>query len=109
MEPVPGPALMLPALDLSGSPDLDHNQSYKRREAQFKRDVSLLHKQWCLCGSYLNHFRLSSEPLKTCSEDTDAATGGSDADGGEAATTCVMDTGDAVAGGEDGYGEGDAL
>nr|QYD02108.1 ORF2 [Torque teno felis virus] len=109
MEPVPGPALMLPALDLSGSPDLDHNQNYKRREAQFKRDVSQLHKQWCLCGSYLNHFKLSSEPLKTCSEDTGAASGDSDVGGGEAATTRDMDTGGVVGGGEDGYAGADAL
>nr|QYD01784.1 ORF2 [Torque teno felis virus] len=109
MEPVPGPALMLPALDLSGSPDLDHTQNYKRREAQFKRDVSQLHKQWCLCGSYLNHFRLSSEPLKTCSEDTVAASDALDAGGEGAATTCDMDTAEVVAGGEDGYGGVDAL
>lgn len=109
MEPVPGPALMLPALDLSGSPDLDHAQNYKRREAQFKRDVSQLHKQWCLCGSYLNHFRLSSEPLKTCTDDTVAASEGSGAGGEGAATTCDMDTGEVAEGGEDGYGGGDAL
>nr|QYD02102.1 ORF2 [Torque teno felis virus] len=109
MEPVPGPALMLPALDLSGSPDLDHTQTFKRREAQFKRDVSLLHKQWCLCGSYLNHLKLSSEPLKTCTEDTVADLEGSDAAGGEAATTCEMDAGEVTAGGEDGYGGVDEL
>nr|QYD02366.1 ORF2 [Torque teno felis virus] len=104
MEPVPGPALMLPALDLSGSPDLDHNQNYKRREAQFKRDVSNLHKQWCLCGSYLNHFKLSSEPLKTCTDASDADIADSDVAGGEGATTrdMAVDGDDGVD--EDGYG-----
>nr|QYD02240.1 ORF2 [Torque teno felis virus] len=69
MEPLPGPSLMLPALDLSGSPDLDHNTTYKRREAQWKRLVSSLHREWCLCGSFLNHFILPPNSLIKCTEE----------------------------------------
>nr|QYD02315.1 ORF2 [Torque teno felis virus] len=67
-EPFPNPALMLPAIDLSGPPDLDHHLNYKKREAQWKRLVSETHKQWCLCGSFINHFILPKEPLK-CGEE----------------------------------------
>lgn len=47
---------MLPAIDLSSTPDLDSHINYKKREAKWKRDVSLSHSLWCLCGSYKNHF-----------------------------------------------------
>nr|QYD01790.1 ORF2 [Torque teno felis virus] len=69
MEPLPGPSLMLPAVDLSGSPDLDHHTTYKRREAQWKRLVSQLHREWCLCGSFINHFILPPNSLLRCTED----------------------------------------
>nr|QYD02387.1 ORF2 [Torque teno felis virus] len=70
-KPLPGPNVMLPALRLSGSPDLDSHLAYKRREAEWKRLISAEHKKWCLCGSYMNHFISSEEPLrsKSCSGD----------------------------------------
>nr|QYD02282.1 ORF2 [Torque teno felis virus] len=63
-KPLPGPNLMLPVLDLNKSPDPDHSLAYKKREAVFKRQVSELHANWCLCGSYLNHFLPSNQPLR---------------------------------------------
>lgn len=104
MDPLPGPALMLPVIDLSGTPDMDPGQTFRRREAKFKRDVSMLHAEWCLCGSYLNHFKLSSEPLKPCEGNSTAGEDG-------AATTRVSDMefgddGSIVAGGGDGYQDG---
>nr|QYD02180.1 ORF2 [Torque teno felis virus] len=89
MEPLPGPSLMLPALDLSGSPDLDHNTTYKRREAQWKRLVSSLHREWCLCGSFLNHFILPPNSLIQCTE------GGSEPDAAEDITPGVGEDGGA--------------
>nr|QYD02111.1 ORF2 [Torque teno felis virus] len=68
--PFPSPSLMLPALDLSRTPDLDSCISYKKRESLWKRQVSLSHSQWCLCGSYLNHFLPPDQPLRnSCGED----------------------------------------
>nr|QYD02039.1 ORF2 [Torque teno felis virus] len=64
---IPGPNTMLPVLDLSGPPDLDHIISYKKREAIFKQQVSDLHRQWCLCGSAKNHYVKNSEPLTNSS------------------------------------------
>nr|QYD02291.1 ORF2 [Torque teno felis virus] len=55
-EPLPGPNVMLPALDLSGPPSVDHVILYKKREAVWKRLVSTTHREWCLCGSAANHF-----------------------------------------------------
>lgn len=79
--PFPSPALMLPAIDLSGPPDLDSHLNYKRREAKWKQVCSATHKEWCLCGSYLNHFRESTEPL------TNSSCGPEDGgDAGEGAT-----------------------
>nr|QYD02237.1 ORF2 [Torque teno felis virus] len=87
---MPGPNTMLPVLDLSGPPDLDHIISYKKREAIFKQQVSELHRQWCLCGSAKNHYVKNSEPLtnSSCggggdeadSSKKDAATGTEDMD-----------------------------
>lgn len=54
--PLPGPALMLPAIDLSSTPNLDTHLAFKKREAEWKRLVSATHREWCLCGSYKNHF-----------------------------------------------------
>lgn len=70
-KPLPGPNVMLPALRLSDPPDLDHHLAFKRREAIWKQIVSNEHKKWCLCGSYLNHFLPSTEPLKnqTCGDE----------------------------------------
>lgn len=90
MEPLPGPSLMLPALDLSGSPDLDHHTTYKRREAQWKRLVSSLHREWCLCGSFLNHFILPPNSLVACTEDD------SDSGAGEGITLAGGGGGDAA-------------
>lgn len=94
MEPLPRPALMLPAIDLSGTPDIDHHTAYKKREAEWKRLISALHKEWCLCGSYINHFILPEVPLQKCTEgesekieedlitpDVSIADGGVDGDG----------------------------
>nr|QYD02357.1 ORF2 [Torque teno felis virus] len=67
--PFPGPNVMLPALRLSDTPDLDHCLAFKRREAEWKRLVSNSHREWCLCGSYLNHFLPAEAPLKSCTED----------------------------------------
>nr|QYD02372.1 ORF2 [Torque teno felis virus] len=73
--PLPGPNLMLPTISLSGPPDLEHHLAYKRREAIWKALVSKTHKDWCLCGSYKNHFLPSDEPLRAQeSSCTDAAT-----------------------------------
>nr|QYD02159.1 ORF2 [Torque teno felis virus]QYD02162.1 ORF2 [Torque teno felis virus]QYD02168.1 ORF2 [Torque teno felis virus] len=84
--PLPGPNLLLPALSLSGPPNLDHHLAYKRREAQWKRLVSDSHKEWCLCGSYKNHFLSPDKPLlkESCSEKEDASEQGGD--GAEAST-----------------------
>nr|QYD02231.1 ORF2 [Torque teno felis virus] len=88
MEPLPGPSLMLPALDLSGSPDLDPHTTFKLREAQWKRQISNLHREWCLCGSYINHFILPENSLQSCTVDA-----GKDTDGaatiGDAADSFV--------------------
>lgn len=64
-KPLPGPSVMLPALNLSGPPDLDHHINYRKREAQWKRLVSQTHAEWCLCGSYTNHFLPNSASLCT--------------------------------------------
>nr|QYD02249.1 ORF2 [Torque teno felis virus]QYD02252.1 ORF2 [Torque teno felis virus] len=70
--PFPSPALMLPAIDLSRTPDLDSHISYKKRECLWKRQVSLSHAQWCLCGSYLNHFLPPDQPLRnSCGDGAD--------------------------------------
>nr|QYD01787.1 ORF2 [Torque teno felis virus] len=82
MEPLPGPSLMLPALDLSGSPDLDPHKTFKLREAKWKRLISALHKEWCLCGSYINHFILPENSLKSCTVEEDKDTVGGDITGG---------------------------
>nr|QYD02057.1 ORF2 [Torque teno felis virus] len=60
---------MLPALDLSGSPDLHNREAFKKREAKWKQLVSATHKEWCLCGSFLNHFILPEYPLLKCTSD----------------------------------------
>lgn len=80
--PYPGPNLMLPALNLSGPPNFDHNLAYKKREAQWKRLVSETHKEWCLCGSYKNHFIKPEEPLCSSGDGEGAlgATGGGEGD-----------------------------
>nr|QYD02072.1 ORF2 [Torque teno felis virus] len=80
MDPMPGPSLMLPAVDLSGTPDLDHHTTYKKREAQWKRLVSSLHREWCLCGSFINHFILPPNSL-ICTEDEDVRVAGDIAEG----------------------------
>nr|QYD02120.1 ORF2 [Torque teno felis virus] len=80
MDPMPGPSLMLPALDLSGTPDLDHHTTYKKREAEWKRLVSSLHREWCLCGSFINHFILPQNSL-VCTEEEDARVAGGIAEG----------------------------
>lgn len=80
-KPYPGPNLLLPAIDLSRSPSLDSHLDFKRREALFKKQVSELHKNWCLCGSYLNHFISTKYSLKdseTCTEESSEAEGGGD-------------------------------
>nr|QYD02141.1 ORF2 [Torque teno felis virus] len=94
-KPLPGPGLMLPVLDLDSTPDLDHHVLYKQRQAKFKRQVSLLHSHWCLCGSYLNHFLPNTEPLRneeSCGEEKDGdevvAAGGEGVSGGN-----IEDTG----------------
>lgn len=78
--PYPGPNLLLPSLGLSGPPDLDHYMAFKRREAKWKQLVSTSHKAWCLCGSYLNHFLPSDQPLlsKTCTEEDKKEDGAAD-------------------------------
>nr|QYD02186.1 ORF2 [Torque teno felis virus] len=83
--PLPGPNVMLPVVRLSDSPNLDCHISFKKREAEWKQLVSRSHRDWCLCGSYLNHFLPPEKPLKKCSdvEDEDpitleGAAGGSD-------------------------------
>nr|QYD02360.1 ORF2 [Torque teno felis virus] len=94
MEPLPGPSLMLPAIDLSGSPDLDHHTTYKRREAQWKRLVSQLHREWCLCGSFLNHFILPPNSLLRCAEDDSDKDAGGDiilAGGGDGGADGTVD------------------
>nr|QYD02402.1 ORF2 [Torque teno felis virus] len=82
MEPLPGPSLMLPALDLSGSPDLDPHTTFKLREAEWKRLISSLHKEWCLCGSYINHFILPENSLQQCTVDAGRDTAGAGTSGG---------------------------
>lgn len=72
----PGPSNMLPACDLSSSPTLDSNISFKKKEAEWKRLVSSTHNTWCFCGSYLNHFKPLTASLEkeTCGEE-DAGAG----------------------------------
>lgn len=70
---MPGPNLMLPAIDLSSTPDLDSYTTYKLREAKWKQLVSKSHKAWCLCGSFVNHFILPTEPL--CTEESSTVAG----------------------------------
>lgn len=89
---------MLPAVDLSGTPDIDHRVTYKKREAKWKRLVSETHREWCLCGSFLNHFILPPGSLLQC---TDNADGGENL-GGESITPQSMDAdgGEAVVAGD---------
>ncbi|QCS38451.1 ORF2 [Torque teno ocelot virus] len=91
-KPYPGPHLLLPAIDLSRSPSLDSHLDFKRREALFKRQVSDLHKQWCLCGSYKNHFISPNYSLKkdSCSEDT----GGDSGEGATGGAATIQEPGD---------------
>lgn len=37
------------------SPDLNHTVNYKRKEAEWKRKCSDLHKEFCWCGDWTNH------------------------------------------------------
>nr|QYD02285.1 ORF2 [Torque teno felis virus] len=96
---VPGPNHMLPALDLSNTPDLDLILTFKKREAKFKLAVSKLHREWCLCGSAANHYLPKNCPLKnsTCGNEDEP----SDAD----IVACAVE-GDTIPdidfGGEDG-------
>ncbi|AEZ53063.1 ORF2 [Torque teno felis virus-Fc-TTV2] len=98
--PFPRPALMLPAIDLSSAPNLDSDLAYKKREAQWKRLISETHKEWCLCGSYLNHFLDASKPLlnKTCGEERDERLEGADTIPGDAAGTEDISDGDLLEG-----------
>nr|QYD02156.1 ORF2 [Torque teno felis virus] len=99
--PNPSPALMLPALDLSSTPNFDHTLAYKKREAEWKRLVSETHRAWCLCGSYLNHFVPNTEPLKkTCSDEEGPE------NGEKGATLGGGDISDIVAGGDGGEAAG---
>nr|QYD02393.1 ORF2 [Torque teno felis virus] len=91
-KPLPGPNLMLPALDLSSTPDLDHTLLYKKREALWKQLVSQSHKDWCLCGSYLNHFLDKKHSLITGScfgseDDSSKEDAGVQTDGGDGELT----------------------
>nr|WCS65596.1 ORF2 [Torque teno Leptonychotes weddellii virus 1] len=43
-----------------GYPDLHHPLQYRRKEALWKRDISLKHSEFCLCGNFLSHFKWSS-------------------------------------------------
>nr|QYD02440.1 ORF2 [Torque teno felis virus] len=95
-KPLPGPNLMLPTLDLSSTPDLDHTLLYKKREAVWKQLVSQTHKDWCLCGSYLNHFLKPNYSLITDSctgekEDTSKGDAAVQTDGGEGGEISDMD------------------
>lgn len=88
---------MLPVIRLSDSPDLDSHLAFKRREAKWKRLVSETHKEWCLCGSYLNHFLPATSDLLSCTggedgpgagseeakRDEDFLAGGGDIEGGQ--------------------------
>lgn len=77
-KPYPSPSLLLPAIDLSGSPNMDHILAYKQAEAKWKRIVSETHKTWCLCGSYRNHFISASAPLEKCTESKEDSQDGGD-------------------------------
>nr|QYD02138.1 ORF2 [Torque teno felis virus] len=93
--PAPGPNLLLPSLGLSGPPDLDHHLAYKRREAEWKRLVSKSHADWCLCGSYKNHFLPPDQSLKateSCTEGGESSSGAGDVD----PTTRKEDFGDVI-------------
>nr|QYD02408.1 ORF2 [Torque teno felis virus] len=87
--PCPGPNVMLPALNLSDTPDFDNLLAYKKREAQWKQSVSASHRAWCLCGSYKNHFLPPNASLikSSCGEEKDADL--------EDAITAGFDPGDA--------------
>ncbi|AJA71668.1 ORF2 [Seal anellovirus 6] len=41
----------------TGSPDLCHPKLYKLQEANWKRQVSALHKEFCHCSNFLDHFK----------------------------------------------------
>nr|QYD02132.1 ORF2 [Torque teno felis virus] len=104
-EPLPGPNVMLPALDLSGPPSLDHVILYKKREALWKRLVSTSHREWCLCGSAANHFLPPHKELKnsTCGEEEDGdCAGGPDVgtEGGDSKED-ITDEDMVAAGGEE--------
>nr|QYD02189.1 ORF2 [Torque teno felis virus]QYD02243.1 ORF2 [Torque teno felis virus] len=79
--PAPSPSLMLPVIDLSGPPDLDHNIHYKQREARWKRLVSTSHAEWCCCGSYLNHFLPRDSKLRSCTDTEEEKHGEADVEG----------------------------
>nr|WCS65704.1 ORF2 [Torque teno Leptonychotes weddellii virus 1] len=40
-----------------GDPDLHHPLQYRKQEALWKQYCSLKHKEFCLCGDFLAHFK----------------------------------------------------
>nr|QYD02063.1 ORF2 [Torque teno felis virus]QYD02069.1 ORF2 [Torque teno felis virus]QYD02117.1 ORF2 [Torque teno felis virus]QYD02126.1 ORF2 [Torque teno felis virus]QYD02198.1 ORF2 [Torque teno felis virus] len=102
-KPFPGPNVMLPALNLSDTPDLDCHLAYKKRQALWLREVSESHRAWCLCGSFRNHFVQDNQPLKN-SECSEGRGGGEEdvvgATMGEDASDAVSDQDMVAAGGD---------
>nr|WCS65848.1 ORF2 [Torque teno Leptonychotes weddellii virus 1] len=72
---------MCAASSSPGYPDLYHPLQYKKREALWKRDLNLKHREFCACGNFLLHFKWPS----TGGEGGD--TGGQDGGTGEEDST----------------------
>ncbi|AJA71661.1 ORF2 [Seal anellovirus 7] len=43
--------------DTARGPDLCHPQLYKFKEAKWKQQVSKLHREFCGCNNFLDHFK----------------------------------------------------
>ncbi|AHA86838.1 ORF2 [Seal anellovirus 2] len=43
--------------DSARGPDLCHPQLYKYKEAKWKQQVSKLHREFCGCNNFLDHFK----------------------------------------------------
>ncbi|AWX63411.1 ORF2 [Torque teno Arctocephalus gazella virus 2] len=62
---------------VTGLPDFQHPNNYRRQEAQWKRRISKLHQEFCSCPNYTDHFRIS-----TCHTGAAGSGGTSTGDGG---------------------------
>nr|AWX63415.1 ORF2 [Torque teno Arctocephalus gazella virus 2] len=80
---------------VTGLPDFQHPNNYRRQEAEWKRRVSQLHKEFCACSCFTDHFKLTK--CHTGAAGTGEASGG---DGGPGVGGNGDTEGETMAGGE---------